>query len=274
MSALQSRSKSFSYSDSLGQKFWKASVMSYCDQSALQAMTCHYCNDYNLELLHFYTSPGSSVFNDVLSFAMLVDHDNHQFITSFKGSNSNGQLVNQLIDNSMVSYTINSLSAGVLDYAYDSYKDNLRSEFQTKYQEYTAQYPSYDAIITGHSLGGALAEHAAVDASFQGYKEPFVITYGAPRVGDHRWASKVNTLTHYRVVNDRDIIVHYPFCKSNIWTGKCQTTNNKPYHSDSQIFYQGTSWQSCSAESSSCANKHRWVWDWSIDDHNDYFDGI
>ena len=78
-----------------------------------------------------------------------------------------------------------------------------------------------------------MAEHAAVDVQWLGKKEPFLMTFGAPRVGDDRWASRVNDLIHYRVVNHRDPIVHYPGCKWYPWKkgGRCLKRDNEPYHS-------------------------------------------
>ena len=68
--------------------------------------------------------------------------------------------------------------------------------------------------ITGHSLGGALAELCAAQAMFvsripvQG-----VYTFGQPRVGNKDFASAVNEKLGsgiYRFVNDRDIVPRVP----------------------------------------------------------------
>lgn len=55
----------------------------------------------------------------------------------------------------------------------------------------TAQYPSYKLVITGHSLGGAVATLAAADLRSQGYAAD-LYTYGSPRVGNGAFASWVS----------------------------------------------------------------------------------
>ena len=52
-------------------------------------------------------------------------------------------------------------------------------------------------IITGHSLGGAFAEHAALDAVLSGWvtwvkdSKPLLYTYGEPRIGNYQLAMEV-----------------------------------------------------------------------------------
>lgn len=68
-------------------------------------------------------------------------------------------------------------------------------------------------FITGHSLGGAISTLAALDlASNTAFTEPIVYTFGAPRVGDPKFASHYNSLiaTHWRFQNEFDIVPHLP----------------------------------------------------------------
>ena len=68
--------------------------------------------------------------------------------------------------------------------------------------------------ITGHSLGGALAELCAAQALFVS-KIPVqgVYTFGQPRVGSNDFAAAVNAKLGsgiFRFVNDRDIVARVP----------------------------------------------------------------
>jgi len=68
--------------------------------------------------------------------------------------------------------------------------------------------------ITGHSLGGALAELCAAQALFVS-KTPVqgVYTFGQPRVGDKDFADALNAKLGsgiFRFVNDRDIVPRVP----------------------------------------------------------------
>ena len=69
--------------------------------------------------------------------------------------------------------------------------------------------------ITGHSLGGALAELCAAQASFVSHVPvQGVYTFGQPRVGDDAFARTVHDafgVRIFRFVNDRDIVPRVPF---------------------------------------------------------------
>lgn len=66
-----------------------------------------------------------------------------------------------------------------------------RSDILTALKATTAQYPSYKLVVTGHSLGGAVATLAAADLRSQGYAAD-LFTYGSPRVGNGAFASWVS----------------------------------------------------------------------------------
>jgi predicted lipase len=73
--------------------------------------------------------------------------------------------------------------------------------------------PSATLVITGHSLGGALASLAAFDLKqITGITSKEVYTFGSPRVGDSGFASayqqRVNTT--WRMTNHKDIVPHLP----------------------------------------------------------------
>jgi predicted lipase len=67
------------------------------------------------------------------------------------------------------------------------------------------------AVLTGHSLGGALAQLAAVELAQQGYNIS-LMTFGSPRVGDGTFANIINSLVsqNFRVTHWRDPVVHVP----------------------------------------------------------------
>jgi predicted lipase len=68
-----------------------------------------------------------------------------------------------------------------------------------------------DIILTGHSLGGALAHHCAVDCyRFWGYRLKSLITFGAPRSVDSDAAQYIETVTPIvsRYVYGNDVVSH------------------------------------------------------------------
>jgi triacylglycerol lipase len=68
-------------------------------------------------------------------------------------------------------------------------------------------------LIAGHSLGGGLAVLAALDIAVNTrFKNPFVYTYGSPRVGDPNFAFRFNQIVNnsFRIFNVHDIIPTLP----------------------------------------------------------------
>ncbi|KAH6666802.1 Alpha/Beta hydrolase protein [Halenospora varia] len=67
------------------------------------------------------------------------------------------------------------------------------------------KYPSYDLVITGHSLGGAQASYAAAEFRHVGVKAK-LYTYGAPHLGDLTFAKHVSAQGNsWRVMHTTDI---------------------------------------------------------------------
>jgi len=64
-----------------------------------------------------------------------------------------------------------------------------------------AQYPSYKLVVTGHSLGGALATITATEFRRLGYTTE-LYTYGAPRIGNNKFSTFVSQSSgNYRVTH-------------------------------------------------------------------------
>lgn len=73
--------------------------------------------------------------------------------------------------------------------------------------------PELKVLVTGHSLGGALAEIAAMEFVSNHIPVESVITFGKPRVGNHEWASLYDAALGwktFRLVNANDIVTRLP----------------------------------------------------------------
>lgn len=62
-------------------------------------------------------------------------------------------------------------------------------------------------FICGHSLGGALA---LIHSAEMKARQPLLCTYGMPRVFTQKAVESLNTFTHFRHVNDCDIVTSVP----------------------------------------------------------------
>lgn len=82
-------------------------------------------------------------------------------------------------------------------------------DFAVRYLE--KFYNGQKLIITGHSLGGAIALLVAemLRNRSEGY-DIVVYTYGAPRAGDEVFVKAANALVHHRIVNHNDPVVSVP----------------------------------------------------------------
>jgi hypothetical protein len=69
--------------------------------------------------------------------------------------------------------------------------------------------PGQRLWITGHSLGGALANLAAQEFCLSGIDVAGTYTFGAPRVGDPAFAQACRS-PHYRLENRHDLVPHLP----------------------------------------------------------------
>jgi hypothetical protein len=77
-----------------------------------------------------------------------------------------------------------------------------------------ANYPDYKSIVTGHSLGGALATLCSLEMQkLDRNASIFLFTYGVPRVGDQTFASYIETTlgqNSYRVTHLNDPVPRLP----------------------------------------------------------------
>ena len=97
----------------------------------------------------------------------------------------------------------------------ESYRD-VRQPILTAVQSSTAAHPDYQVIVTGHSLGGALANLCAADLRNQ-HVSPLVdlYTFGAPRTGDQDLAAYITAQApaqgaNYRVTHRDDPVPRVP----------------------------------------------------------------
>lgn len=76
------------------------------------------------------------------------------------------------------------------------------------------RYPDYKTVVTGHSLGGALANLCALQMQNLTDGDPvFLFTYGAPRVGDGNFAKSIEIAlkgNSYRVTHLNDPVPRLP----------------------------------------------------------------
>lgn len=75
------------------------------------------------------------------------------------------------------------------------------------------EHPDAHLLVTGSSLGSALATIAALELELVFRKQTELHSFGCPRVGNSQYASFLsqNIANRIRVVHNRDIVPHIPF---------------------------------------------------------------
>ncbi|CAB3398656.1 unnamed protein product [Caenorhabditis bovis] len=117
------------------------------------------------------------------------------------------------------------------------------------------KFKDYDVVITGHSLGGALASLAAVRLVADGHRrsdQVKLFTYGEPRVGNLEFSRRFSLLVPYsfRIVHAIDLITRLPVCtraknangptSAGLHDGPCDGDDPRgSYHHGLEIWYPG-----------------------------------
>lgn len=167
-----------------------ASKLSYQNKEIVETTTC---NDWSLSSCQFIEADDTQCF---------VASDSNTAIVAFRGTESLGDWISNLNTLSRTkSYGI--VHRGFLN-AFEIVKNELERVLHTM---------SVNSILlTGHSLGGALATVAA--AEWQGsFPINGVYTYGQPAVGKQKFPSFIRenyNQKFFRFVNDDDVVPRVP----------------------------------------------------------------
>eukprot|EP00030_Apusomonadida_sp_AF-17_P002471 a339785_1203.p2 GENE.a339785_1203~~a339785_1203.p2 ORF type:complete len:306 (+),score=96.13 a339785_1203:27-920(+) len=130
------------------------------------------------------------------------------------------------------------------------------------------QLPGYQVLVTGHSLGGALAVFGAIDVSLNRPHVPVnVYTFGQPRVGNKMFSEwfDMQIANSIRMTNNSDIVPHLP---PKTWPFDFfQQTTEVWLHPPNQV----TVCSETNGEDPKCSDGHINL---STDDHHWYLDQV
>lgn len=162
-----------------------------------------------------YDSPSNPI-----SGAILSSHGNAVLWLSFRGS--------QTIDDWKVDFNLNQTALSAT-YATDDHHFSMKPEKKPRiHQGFLSRYrmlrpqiletiktvdpkKSSTLVVTGHSLGAALATLAGLDLVLAGYTNVIVYNFASPRVGDRSFTELVDqSMKVYRIVNSSDLIPTLP----------------------------------------------------------------
>lgn len=128
---------------------------------------------------------------------------------SFRGSESIKNWIDNL-DVVLTNYPLCS-KCEVHKGFYGAEQDSL-SNVLTEVKKLKSQFPSYTVLVTGHSLGAALATLTILDLQKAGISPLKLFNYGSPRIGNDEFAAYASSvlIDHNRVTHRKDMVVHSP----------------------------------------------------------------
>ncbi|KAI9684700.1 MAG: hypothetical protein M1829_000075 [Trizodia sp. TS-e1964] len=190
------------------------SAAAYCSENDNMAPgTAFACSAGNCPLVEAAGAVNVIEFHDTIltdtTGFLAIDPLNRLIVLSFRGSRSIRNFIHDLhfsqtySDICMFCAVHSGFWAGWLEV-----RDQVLAAMRTT----AAAYPDHQIIITGHSLGGALANLAAAEIRKAGIADAALYTYGAPRIGNYFLSSYITNQAggNFRITHTDDPIPRLP----------------------------------------------------------------
>jgi len=157
--------------------------------------------------------------------------------------------------------------AGVHHGFWNAWKD-LSDDVVSAVKQVLSTNGATKVLVTGHSLGAAMAADAAIDMKLSYGWDTSVVNFGSPRAGDHNYEAALSTEvpSFWRITHHHDLVPHVP------------PEHMGFYHSMTEVFFPDEDYTSLShvvcdgsGEDASCSDKcaHELACT-SVDDHLHY----
>jgi len=226
------------------------SGIAYCAEEAVMNWTCGACKSTT------GTKPVAYLYDETLNVAGYVAATANTAIVSFRGTVTSS--IMNWIDDFNFTQTVpmgNCAGCGVHSGFYYSYLA-LREQMVAALNKVN----SPNVLVTGHSLGAAIACIAAYDLTTT-HTVTTHYTFGQPRVGNEAYATVFKSLVSgLRVVHNADIVPHVPLVAMGF------------HHVPTEVWYNepSTSYKVCdgSGEDPTCSDSV--ALPISVSDHLDY----
>lgn len=218
-------------------------------QVAVDIAQSSYCVDQSLE----WNCP-TCTSNNVLTNVLVKDgeqvifgynRDYGALFVAFRGSSNIHNWLDNIQFSHIQPYVDKSIS---VEKGFYTLFNTLRPDVYDIIKPLSDYYETRNIIVTGHSLGGALATLFTFDNYLSEFPYSYnihsLVTFGSPRVGNHEFVNKFATFNVYsrRVTHYRDIVPHVPenmlgyyHIPNEIWYN--EHNNNLSYCDDNRYPY-------------------------------------
>ena len=246
------------YDEGRAVRFVRWTAASYCPAAQLESWTCKVCAPPTVPLTRVtYLVNTSSTITGVVGLSASTN----EVVVAFRGTTGAIEWLEDFdISQVAASLSVNASApcAGCLiskGFSVDTYLTIRAQLLAAVRATLAAAAPGAALVVTGHSLGGALAEVATFDLLASGLPVAAHISFGTPRVGNAAWAAAWTAAAerampdaHHRVIHNLDLVPRLP---PNIDLGF--------FHPPREIWYDeaSSSYKLCSAtdgEDPSCSD--------------------
>ncbi|CAI2376724.1 unnamed protein product [Moneuplotes crassus] len=273
------------YNEDFAKEVFYIALLANCKADKVLANDCgpaskFVVSDFGMEVLHAWKNEEGI---NGLTTVIVKKEKAKTIYVGLSGTKHMAQLVADIVTPDAVDYTLHSEAKGaqVMKYFNDKYTKNFRVNLIDHIKEVQKEYPNFDIIFTGHSLGAGMATLALADYSLLGLgkdRNVYGYTFGQPRVANYKlfdaFLPKVQGF--YRVVHENDIVAHVPPCiVDSDFNCKKEGLLPRfyPYHPPEEIWYNEdwTNYSTCDidlGEDPKCSDKGM---NDSLRDHVEYF---
>ncbi|KAJ3277881.1 hypothetical protein HK104_002878 [Borealophlyctis nickersoniae] len=245
------------------QTFTKLAAAAYCTPDQITSWNCRTCPGGISNIKYF-----GGYWSGMQGYVATYDA-RQTIIVSFRGSaNIENWIANLQFAKADADFLVSGakVHTGFLD-KWNEVKSTVVNLVQAARQK----NPGYSVTFTGHSLGGATALIAAMDASYKWLSIPAsdisVFSVGMPRVGNARFAQAVydRGISIFRGTNYNDIVPHLPPSSFGFVHADYETWIN----GNGQVVYCDDG--NRGGETTICANTIQWVWQMNAFTHLMYY---
>ena len=169
-----------------------------------------YCgkNTYVINRLVTLNSSGSEA--DIAAYLAITESPSKQIIFAARGTFSDA---NWRTNFDFFTVPSNVAEGATVHRGFNNAWNEIAVDVRQAIDDTVKMKPDYKLVITGHSLGGAIATVAAANLTAEGGYEFDLYTYGQPRVGNDKFSDFLSENIPgrlYRVTHDADPVPRLP----------------------------------------------------------------